>query len=83
MNTVKFLNFRTPTNFTVNTLTFKLRGSVMVRYLKEDANRIAHSEDPDQTAPLGAVRAVRSGTAVFALGYPPKKLRIITVHCMY
>ena len=27
---VMFLNFRTPTNFTVNTLKFKLRGSTMV-----------------------------------------------------
>ena len=30
-STVKFLNFRTPTNFTVNTLKFKLRGSIMVQ----------------------------------------------------
>ena len=54
--TVKFLNFGTPTNFTVNTLKFKLGGSTMVLYsMLNDANEIANSEDPDQTAPLGAV----------------------------
>ena len=38
---------------------------------QKDANGIANSEDPDQTAPLGAVR---SGSAFFANTYPPKNL---------
>ena len=46
--TVKFLNFRTPENFAVINLSFKQRG-------QKDSNGIANSEDPDQTAPLGAV----------------------------
>ena len=33
LNTEKFLNFQTPTNFTVNTLKFKLKGSTIVYYL--------------------------------------------------
>ena len=33
---------------------------------QKDANGIANSEDPDQTAPLGAVR---SGSALFAQTY--------------
>ena len=36
----------------------------------KDVNGIANSEDPDQTAPLGAVRgAVWSGSALFAQTY--------------
>ena len=31
--TVKFLNFQTLTNFTANTLKFKLKGSTIVSYL--------------------------------------------------
>ena len=38
----------------------------------KDVARIANSVDPDQTAPLGAVRAVWSGTALFALTYLPE-----------
>ena len=40
---------------------------------QKDANGIANSEDPDQTAPLGAVR---SGSALFARTYSicPKTL---------
>ena len=37
---------------------------------------IANSEDPDQTAPLGAVL---SGSALFANPYLSKKLRVIRV----
>ena len=49
----KFLNFRLPTNFTVNTLNFKLKGSTMLGYLQ----MMQMAEDPDQTAPIGAVSA--------------------------
>ena len=50
--TLEFLNFQTPTNFTVNTVKFKLRGCE----LQINANEIANSEDSDhQAAPLGAV----------------------------
>ena len=52
--TVKFLNFWTPESFTVNYLKFKQKV-----FHQKDANGIANSEDPDQTAP-------RSGTALFA-----------------
>ena len=41
-----------------------------------DADGMANSVDPDQTAPLGAVW---SGSALFYPGIPVWKLRIITV----
>ena len=50
-STVKFLNFRTPEIFAVIYLKFKQRG----QFDQNGANGIANSEDPDQTAPLGAV----------------------------
>ena len=53
--TVKILNFRTPENFAVIYLKFKKRGQTSGYFLKKDANGIANSVDPDQTAPLGAV----------------------------
>ena len=43
----------------------------------KDADRIANSEDPDQTAPLGAVW---SGSALFAKSI--RKLGIITIQCL-
>ena len=48
VNTVKFLNFR------IN-LKFKQRSQTLREFCQKDANGIANSEDPDQTAPLGAV----------------------------
>ena len=39
-------------------------------FCSKDANGIANSEDPDQTAPLGAVW---SGSALFAKTYPSEK----------
>ena len=54
-NTVKFLNFRTPKNFAVINLKFKQRGQTEEYFVKKTANGIANSEDPDQTAPKGAV----------------------------
>ena len=44
--------------------------------LLKDADRIANSADPDQTAPLGAVW---SGSALFAQAYSVHKIRIIMV----
>ena len=41
-----------------------------------NAEEIANSVDPDQTAPLGAVW---SGSALFAQAYLSEKLRIIAV----
>ena len=55
MYTVKFLNFRMPENFAVIYLKFKKRGQTSRYFIKEDADGIANSEDPDQTAPRGAV----------------------------
>ena len=49
-STVKFLNFETPENFVV----IYLKPDLSV-FCQKDANGNANSEDPDQTAPLGAV----------------------------
>ena len=54
-NTVKFLNFGTPENFAKIYLKFKQRGQTLRVFYQNGANGIANSEDPDQTAPLGAV----------------------------
>ena len=55
INTVKFINFRTLENFAVIYLKFgQLRPNLRV-FCQNDANEIAKSEDPDQTAPIGAV----------------------------
>ena len=53
--TVKFLNFQTPENFSVINLKFYQREQKLRVFCQKDANGIANSEDPDQTAPLGAV----------------------------
>ena len=50
MYSVKFLNFRKPENFAVTYLKFKQKAQNL-----GDAKGIANSEDPDQTASLGAV----------------------------
>ena len=54
-NTVKFLNFRTTENFAVIYLKLKLRGQTLRYFFQKDTIGIANSEDPDQTAPRGAV----------------------------
>ena len=51
----KVPNFRMPENFVVIYLKFKKRGQTLWYFVQKDANGIANSEDPDQTAPLGAV----------------------------
>ena len=53
--TVKFLNFRTPEIYVVNLPKFKQRCQTLRVFCQKDANGKANSEDPDQTAPLGAV----------------------------
>ena len=51
-NTVKFLNFGTPEIFAVIYLNFKQRGQTYKRvFCQKDANVIANSDDPDETAP--------------------------------
>ena len=52
--TVNFLNIRTPKKFVVITLKFELW--LYHRVMSpNDADGMANSVDPDQTAPLGAV----------------------------
>ena len=53
--TVKFLNIRKPEIFAVIHLKFKQRGRTLRVFYQKGANGPANSEDPDQTAPLGAV----------------------------
>ena len=52
--TVKFLNFGMPEKFAVIHLKFKQSGQTLC-YFQNGTKGIAKSEDPDQTAPLGAV----------------------------
>ena len=68
--TVNFLNIRTQKKFVVVTkiLTMWLYHRVMS---PNDADRMANSADPDQTAPLGAVW---SGSALFAQAYLSENL---------
>ena len=53
--TIKFLNFGTPEIFAVIYLKFKQGGKILGYFVKKMQNGKANSEDPDQTAPLGAV----------------------------
>ena len=56
IETVKFLNFGTPEILAIIYLKFKqILGQTQRVFCRKDANEIANSEDPDQTAPLGAV----------------------------
>ena len=69
--TVNFLNIRTPKIFVVITLKFELW--LYHRVMSpNDADGMANSVDPDQTAPLGY------GSALFAQAYLSEN-RIITV----
>ena len=69
--TLKFLNFRTPENIAVMYLKFKQRCQT-----PKDAYGIANSEDPDQTAPLGAVLEEQTDLGLHCLPRPisPKNL---------
>ena len=53
--TLKFLNFWTPEIFAVNYIKFEQKGQNLRVFCQNVAKGIANSEDPDQTAPLGAV----------------------------
>ena len=44
-----------PENFAVNYLKLKQRGQTIEYFVEKMQKGIANSEDPDQTAPLGAV----------------------------
>ena len=68
----KFLNIRTPKKNVVITLKFELCGSTIRVMSPNDADGMANSVDPDQTAPLIWVCIVCPGISV-------RKLRIITV----
>ena len=52
-----------PTMVYHKVLKFKQRGQTLGFFPQKDANRIANSDDPDQTALLGAVW---SGSTLFA-----------------
>ena len=52
--TVKCVNFRTPENC-CNLPKIQIKRHNLRVFCQKDANGIANSEDPDQTAPLGAV----------------------------
>ena len=63
-DTIKILKFQTPEKFAAITLNFEQCGFITYRVMHpKDADGIANSVDPDQTAPLGAVW---SGSALFA-----------------
>ena len=53
--TVKFLNFGRPEIFALIYIKFEQRGQTLRVFCQNGANGIANSENPDQTAPLGAV----------------------------
>ena len=54
IDTVKFLNLRTP-NFCCKLPKVQTKRPSLRVFRQKDADGIANSEDPDQTAPLGAV----------------------------
>ena len=70
--TVKLLNFGMPKNLCCNLPKIQTkRPNLKGLFCQNGANGIANSEDPDQTAPLGAVW---SGSALFAETYLSKNL---------
>ena len=68
--TVKFQNFRTPENFVAIYLKLKQRGKKLRVFYRNDANVIANSEDPDQTALL----VVWTGSALLSQTYLSENL---------
>ena len=73
MTTVKILKIRTPKKFAVITIKIWTRWLCHRVLHPLDADGIANSVDPDQTAPLGA-GAVWSGSALFAQAYLSENL---------
>ena len=55
LNTVKFLNFRTQEKPCYNQPKIQTKMPNFRVFRQKDVDGIANSEDPDQTAPLGAV----------------------------
>ena len=53
--TVKFLNFRTPKKLCCNLSKIQTKRPNFRVFRQKDLAGIANSEDPDQTAPIGAV----------------------------
>ena len=66
--TVKSLNFRTPKKLCCNLPKIQTKKPNLSVFCQNDANGIANSEDPDQTAPRG------SGSALFAQNYLSENL---------
>ena len=66
-----FLSFGTPEVFAVIYLKFKQKGQTFWYFVKMMQIQKQNSEDPDQTAPLGAVW---SGSSLFALTYLSENL---------
>ena len=62
----KVPKFSDARNFAEIPLNFKQMGPNLKVFCQNHANEIANGEDPDQTAPLGAVW---SGSALFAQTY--------------
>ena len=55
LSTIKFLNFWDAKIFCCNLPKIQIKRPNFKVFHQKDANLIANSEDPDQTAPLGAV----------------------------
>ena len=55
LSTVKILNFQTPNFFCCNLPKIQTKRPNHGLFCQNSAKGIANSEDPDQTAPLGAV----------------------------
>ena len=55
MITIKFLNFRTPEKLAENLPKIQTNRPNLKVFCQNGVIGIANSEDPDQTAPLGAV----------------------------
>ena len=75
----KTLKILDPRKLSCNTPKIQIKGPNLRVFLQKDSNGIANSENPDQTAPLGAVW---SGSALFAKTYLSENLgllRFVTV----
>ena len=74
VSTVKFPNFRMPAKLCFDLSKIRTKWPNLRVFCQKDANGIANSEYPDQTAPLGAVC---SGSALFAKTFLPKNLGLL------
>ena len=77
VDTVKIINFSDARKLCWNLPKIQTKSpNLGVFHQKDEKLEIANSEDPDQTAPVGAVW---SGSALFALDQSVRELRVITV----